>query len=100
MARRRKESYKEYPDKIIRIAGYHYDKLSELKGKLSYNEYMDVLLPIAEAVHESDNWYVVGDKMFSSLAEARGAAIMLSVETNTAVEAPLIMITVGRDNLL
>ena len=74
-----------------------YVKLNKLSPKATtFSHYLKELLGIAELLLNGKEYYSVGDKLYTSAAEAWGAAVLEHVSTGKP-STPSIFLRVGED---
>lgn len=92
--------------RIMRLATESYDYYSKLKlvyqrkhklKRVTYSEFMDQILVVAEAMLQGAEIYKVKHKLFYDIAEARGVAIVDAVKAGEPPEPPEVLLRLGRD---
>lgn len=93
------EIKKKSDDKVIRVHKTTYAMIRELKGSLTYDEFINSAVAFSDAAATSEQFYVVGDKAFRDLLDARGEALLQAVQQKRQPIMPTICVAVGRDNV-
>lgn len=97
---------KSETSRVMRISGENYAAFTQLKErfarkhklkKATYDEFMVELLKVARMLLDGTELYVVENRVFEDIAEARGEAILSAVRKGEPPVMPLICIVVGRD---
>lgn len=103
----KKKSYKE-TSRVLRVSGSNYLEFKALKtqyakdnnkAKVTFDEFLSALLSIAKLMQlGTSEIYAVGNKLFDSVAEARGQAIVDAVAEKAPPRMPRILLEVGHDD--
>ena len=93
--------------RVMRISAINYAEFTELKDlyakknkqdKVTFDQFMSELLSVAKLLITGNELYRVDDKVFSDIAEARGASIINAVKRGTTPSMPQIPVRVGTDD--
>jgi hypothetical protein len=88
-------------DAVIRISKSNHKRLKELlstgEGRFTINDLMQKLLDTMESVQDGQLIYLVNDRTFDDLAEARGEAIMRAVKSKEIPSWPKVAVVIGED---
>lgn len=91
------ETKKQAKSRIMRVNAKTYDLVKELKGERTYSDFITQTVAAFQQLGEAEEFYRVGDRVYTDLAEARGEALMEAVKAGQAPELPEILIAVGQD---
>lgn len=95
----KQKKIKNHPDdKVIRVHKKTYDMIRELKGKMTFDDFILNAITFTEGIAKKEHIYVVGDKAFSDLIDARGESILRAVKQSQPPKFPTICIPIGEDN--
>lgn len=87
-------------DVVIRISDENHKRLKSIYGELEMttNQVVERMLDTAELVRDGDMVYLVDDKCFQDISEARGESIMIAVKNKDVPSWPKVAVIVGSDN--
>lgn len=93
--------------RVIRVSLDHYNKFTSLKKALAkkrakdsitYNEFFEETLNLAEAIIRGRELYAWNGNLFEDVSEAWSRAVESSVAEKSPVEAPTVLIEIGKDD--
>lgn len=93
--------------KVIRVSTLNYNRFTKLKKslalklgkpKVTYDEFFEETLHVAEALVRGQEYYACKNTLYESVSEAWSKAVEISSACNTGVEAPTVLIEIGKDN--
>lgn len=83
---------------VVRIYKPTHKRLKALKGSKTFIEFLDDAIDTIEMLATKEPVYVVGNKIFEKLPEARGEAIQIAAQGHaTNWELPYIAVILGQD---
>lgn len=93
-------------DAVIRISAENHDRLREIMvnlratqgKKLTKNQLVEMMLDSLHQIQNSEMIYIVGDKVYREISDARGQAIMDAVKSKEVPSWPEIAIIIGSDD--
>ncbi len=107
MKRVTKADSKAETSRVMRVSGENFERFTALKEayakknrlkRVTYDSFMHEFLLAAQALLAGSECYLVGNKVYDDLAEARGQAIMSAVEAKQPPVPPVVCVKLGEDN--
>ena len=92
--------------RIMRISAENYARITELRTgygrrhkikRVTYDMILDELVRVAEALASGEEIYLVGDRAYEDLPEARGEALMKAVRERRPPNLPIVCVKLGED---
>lgn len=83
--------------RIMRVETGVYNRIKDLKEKSTFSDYLTMMLDLTEAYLNNPEYYLVEDRTYTDLAEARGQSLLKAVKANKPPELPKILLLVGED---
>lgn len=93
--------------RVMRISGENFAEFTRIKAayakklklkRATYDAIFSEALAVMSALISGDEIYVVSEKAFSDLAEARGEAIRQAVREKAPPAWPTVCVRIGNDN--
>lgn len=94
----KKKKTKNPGDHVIRVKSDTYVLINKLRGNMTFDAFILNAVTCTEAMATKEQIYIVGERAFKDLLDARGQAIVNAVRTNSTPVFPTICIPMGQDN--
>lgn len=94
----KKKPSKNPGDHVIRVKQDTYALINKLRGKMTFDAFILNAVTCTEALATKEQVYIVGERAFKDLLDARGEALLTAARAKTAPVMPTVCIPMGVDN--
>ena len=85
---------------VIRINNETYQRLKSIKKEhMSFNDIINASLDVSMNALDSKPLFLVGEKLYNDILDARGEAISIAAQTKSKMIKPKILIEIGEDTI-
>ena len=102
-----KRKLKSDTSRVMRVSGDNFAEFTRIKQayakklklpRATYDDIFEQALAVMRALIAGDELYIVSEKAFTDLAEARGEAIRQAVRAKQAPSWPAVCVRIGSDD--